>query len=73
MRCLGTWSYCCTANEPCDIGDGDCDSDDQCIGNLRCGQNNCAGNGTLKANFTSMSDCCEDWGIIRNIRSSDKS
>ena len=57
MRCLGTWSYCCTANEPCDIGDGDCDSDDQCIGNLRCGQNNCAGNGTLKANFTSMSDC----------------
>ena len=64
MRCLGIWNNCCTEDMPCPEGDGDCDSDDQCVGELRCGQNNCAAEGHLKANFTEKSDCCEDFGII---------
>ena len=62
MRCLGVWNNCCTEGNPCQEGDGDCDTDKQCIGELRCGQNNCAVNGEHKANFTEKSDCCEDFG-----------
>ena len=43
--------YCCTSNNPCDIGEGDCDSDDECAGNLVCGTENCAAG-------NSYMDCC---------------
>ena len=57
-----TWaSYsktCCTddANEPCGLGEGDCDTDDECAGDLVCGTNNCL---RMGSGFKKGSDCCE--------------
>jgi len=28
----------CSKDKPCDIGEGDCDSDDECMTGLKCGQ-----------------------------------
>ena len=39
--CNGKDDGCCTTTEPCQEGFGDCDSDDQCAGDLRCGRDNC--------------------------------
>ena len=41
--------HCCSASKPCVNGQGDCDKDSDCYGNLVCGDNNC-GRGKL--------DCC---------------
>ena len=47
------WNYdCCTSLRPCGIGKGDCDSDDDCVGNLSCGIDNCP------SSFSSDADCC---------------
>jgi len=51
-RCRGG-DNCCTRGRPCRVGEGDCDNHDQCVGNLRCGSNNCRGRG-----FDSTDDCC---------------
>ena len=32
---------CCSETNSCGVGEGDCDSDDECLGDLRCGRNNC--------------------------------
>ena len=32
---------CCTVEYPCSFGQGDCDYDSECIGELICGKNNC--------------------------------
>ena len=32
---------CCTSDNPCNLGEGDCDTDEHCIGDLVCGTNNC--------------------------------
>ena len=32
---------CCTSSFPCAIGDGDCDEDEDCDGDLICGIDNC--------------------------------
>ena len=51
-----TWSShdwsCCTVENPCGIGEGDCDNDNQCIGYLVCGTDNCG------SEFASQMDCC---------------
>ena len=51
-----TWSRydgsCCTAQNPCGIGEGDCDRNDQCLGYLVCGKDNCG------SGFPSAADCC---------------
>ena len=47
-----TWS-CCSVTNKCKEDEGDCDSDDQCEGNLICGFNNCQ-------NFDPLADCCFD-------------
>ena len=39
------------------MGEGDCDLDNDCKGNLVCGSNNCAG-----STFDSTDDCCTDPG-----------
>ena len=39
------------------MGEGDCDSDNDCKGKLVCGSNNCAG-----STFDSTDDCCFDNG-----------
>ena len=45
---------CCTKNSPCDIGQGDCDDDHDCKGNLICGKDNCD---TSKFKW-GKADCC---------------
>merc|ERR1712130_438598 len=42
--CLGVSadSSCCTSSSPCELGQGDCDSDNDCAGLLVCGIDNCA-------------------------------
>ena len=54
MRCDGQDNGCCTAKTPCNVGEGDCDSDSHCAGSLKCGTNNCAWGGT--------DDCCYGGG-----------
>ena len=53
---------CCGTKAPCDINEGDCDSDDECKGGLVCGSNNCP------SPFPSSADCCEnpDPGNLNN-------
>jgi len=50
LRCKGTEGECCTKDEPCIEGDGDCDHDDQCSGSLVCGTDNCI--------WGRYDDCC---------------
>lgn len=61
LRCKGTDTGCCTEDEPCDLGDGDCDEDSQCRGDLICGDNNCpAGNDQIDSAllWNAGDDCC---------------
>ena len=44
---------CCNLDNPCNIGQGDCDTDNDCLGNLVCGKQNC---GTTF--FWNSTDCC---------------
>merc|ERR1711971_821765 len=46
-----TWD-CCTISSPCGQNEGDCDSDEECSGNLLCGSNNC------ESQFSDAADCC---------------
>ena len=46
---LMDWNWC--TNNLCEEGEGDCDSDDQCKGDLVCGEDNCSEN--------SKRDCCK--------------
>ena len=39
----------------CDAGEGHCESDDQCIGDLICGIKNCSG-----SNFKWWHNCCSE-------------
>ena len=68
QRCTGR-NYgsrrCCTPEEPCNEGEGDCDGredgdvhdgDQGCIGNLVCGSNNCQKFGLY---YHEEDDCCE--------------
>jgi len=41
LRCNGVDDNCCTKEDPCVENDGDCDYDDQCLGDLLCGEANC--------------------------------
>ena len=43
---------CCNATAPCGLGEGDCDKDADCAGDLVCGTDNCAAG-------SSRMDCCE--------------
>ena len=45
---------CCTSSHQCGVGEGDCDSDADCKGNLKCGQDNC----DTSLGFPSDYDCC---------------
>ena len=55
LRCRGKDNSCCTSETPCGFGDGDCDSDDQCAGDMVCGDNNCPKNGF---EWNGGDDCC---------------
>ena len=45
---------CCSSSNQCGVDEGDCDSDADCSGILKCGNNNCG------SNFHSLADCCYD-------------
>ena len=50
---------CCTSSNQCGAGEGDCDSDADCSGNLKCGQgsgkdDNC----DTTLGFPATYDCC---------------
>ena len=51
-----TWG-CCSSSKPCGSNEGDCDSDNDCSGNLKCGDNNCVG-----SQFHPAADCCIEEG-----------
>ena len=64
-RCQGfhTYNGCCTADTPCGKGDGDCDSDGQCQGELTCGNDNCS----PETGFSSTYDCCAwNWSLTQH-------
>jgi len=46
---------CCTVESPCHLGQGDCDSDDECQSGLTCGKNNCY---RFNPDAHEKSDCC---------------
>jgi len=54
QRCYGG-DTCCTEQNACREGEGDCDQDSDCAPGLRCGTDNCQGLG-----FDSTDDCCYD-------------
>ena len=51
------WDGC--NDEECDEGEGDCDNDSQCAGDLICGKNNCLEDySSEESNWASGADCC---------------
>ena len=50
---------CCSDAFPCLEGQGDCDEDSQCEGNLVCGPDNCLRDfSTSSSNWLTGADCC---------------
>ena len=54
-ECDNFWS-CCSSTNPCKDQEGDCDTNADCINDLKCGIRNC---GPL---YPENSDCCETEG-----------
>jgi len=50
---------CCTECEPCERGEGDCDTDSDCACGLVCGTNNCRP-GITGSSWSTIADCCID-------------
>ena len=60
LRCLGEDDDCCTSENPCKKDGGDCDDDNQCEGDLVCGEDNCKESWIGTMNFKATTDCCRD-------------
>ena len=54
-KCTGGDS-CCSEENRCGVGEGDCDSDADCLDGLLCGTGNCPS--TRSAFWDSDDDCC---------------
>merc|ERR1712168_253060 len=54
--CIGG-DNCCSNSSPCRAGEGDCDNDDDCEGDLKCGKDNC--NRAAYSSFDATDDCCQ--------------
>ena len=52
---------CCTDSVQCNEGEGDCDLDSQCTGDLVCGTDNCR---LWNPNAIADFDCCEYRGQL---------
>ena len=61
-NCDGSRKNCCTDILPCDVGEGNCNSDVKCKGTLICGKNNCIGN-----NFGANDNCCTEPTIEEDV------
>ena len=46
--------HCCSPDNQCGYGEGDCDTDEDCRRGLFCGMNNC----DPMKNFDPKADCC---------------
>ena len=54
-------SACCDSSNQCGEGEGDCDTDDDCFGNLKCGEGNgFDDNCDTTLGYGSDWDCCYD-------------
>ena len=59
---------CCSSSNQCAEGEGDCDDDDDCSGNLKCGQGNgFDDNCDTSLGFGSKYDCCYDPDKCKNL------
>ena len=58
-KCTGGDS-CCTVENPCGEWEGDCDSDDECSGNLFCSRTCGASVASLGGDWDIGDDCCLD-------------
>ncbi len=47
---------CCSDDNKCQVGEGDCDSSSECEGDLVCGRNNCK---DFSHHWPSDYDCCQ--------------
>ena len=50
----------CTTSNQCGVGEGDCDSDEECTAGLKCGSNNCFTDEGPGSEISSAADCCYD-------------
>ena len=57
LRCTGEDDGCCTDEKPCDVGEGDCDSDSECMDGLTCGDDNCPWGDGDDCCFGTKSEC----------------
>ena len=55
-------SNCCTETHKCKDGEGDCDFDVDCEGDLKCGTKNCGDNFPKNPMTLEPFDCCENTG-----------
>merc|ERR1712142_601095 len=68
-RCRGRnfdQEKCCTDDKPCDVGEGDCEDNDECKDDLVCGNNNCKQFGDY---YHEKDDCC----VVNKTNESNKS
>jgi len=64
QRCSGRnvdKEKCCTNDEPCVEGEGDCENDDECREDLVCGNNNCKEFGSF---YHEKDDCCIQKSVV---------
>ena len=55
------WDSCCTKDSPCGEGHGDCDewkNDEDCLGELKCGSDNCKALSLGPTYWSNSVDCC---------------
>ena len=71
MRCAGGDS-CCTPSNPCEVNEGDCDRDADCVGSLRCGVNNCIRQSPFLACTCKNGGCGGDGDCVEGTFAFDK-
>eukprot|EP01064_Diplonema_japonicum_P018641 TRINITY_DN2733_c1_g1_i5.p1 TRINITY_DN2733_c1_g1~~TRINITY_DN2733_c1_g1_i5.p1 ORF type:complete len:355 (+),score=54.39 TRINITY_DN2733_c1_g1_i5:54-1067(+) len=60
MMLGGVWDWDKCVNTQCKLGEGDCDTDSECVDGLVCGHNNCKTMHPAEADlYMPLADCCE--------------